>query len=75
MSSPTSATVLEAALQLSVADRAEVAAQLLESLPDVPVQTPEEMEALLAERIADIDSGRTVLVPSEEAWRLIEAEE
>jgi hypothetical protein len=71
----TAAAVIEAALQLSEADRAKVAAELLESLPAPPELTPEELNAVLAERIAAIDSGRATLISSEEAWRIIEADE
>jgi hypothetical protein len=75
MTTLTTAAVIEAALQLSETDRAKVAAELLESLPAPPELTPEELNAILAERIAAIDSGRATLISSEEAWRIIEADE
>jgi putative addiction module component (TIGR02574 family) len=66
MAVPTAESVLEAALQLSQAERAKVAADLLESLPPPPVYTDESIDGLLARRIAEIDSGRVTMIPWEE---------
>lgn len=75
MTHPTSASVFESAMQLSDSERAEIAAQLLDSLASPPIRTPEEIREVLAQRLADLDSGRTVPVSSAEAWRMIEADE
>ena len=72
---PTAEAVKAAALQLSESERAQLAAELLDSLPSPLLRTEQEIDELLAGRIEKIDSGRAVLIPSSEAWRRIEAEE
>lgn len=66
MTTLTTDAVIQAALQLSEADRAKVAAELLESLPMPPIYTDEPIDELLARRIAEIDSGRVTMIPWEE---------
>ena len=75
MSSLSEETVRDAALRLPDKDRARLAADLLDSLSSPTFRSEQEMNEVLARRIAEIDAGRAVLIPSEEAWRLIEADE
>ncbi len=71
MSETTIAAVRAAALSLPVEERAQLANELWDSLPHPPETSPEDLAALLASRIAEIDAGKAVMVPSEEAHRLI----
>lgn len=66
MAVPTAESVLEAALQLSQAERAKVAADLLESLPSPPIYTDEPIDELLSRRMAEIDSGQVTMIPWEQ---------
>lgn len=67
--------IRSAALQLSEQERTQLAAELLESLPPPAEMSDREFDELLARRLADIAAGRAVLIPSEEAWKMIEADE
>lgn len=57
--------VLEAAMRLPEEERAEVAAQLLETFAPLPEDDP-EMAAEIARRIAEMDSGAVKPIPWEE---------
>lgn len=68
--SPKSTELLKQALELSVEERADLAAQILESLDSS--DDPSVQAAWLAEierRMADLDSGRVQGVSLEEAKR------
>lgn len=60
--------VLQAALRLTEEERAEVAAQLLETFAPLPEDDP-EMAAEIARRIAEMDSGAVKPIPWEEVRR------
>jgi putative addiction module component (TIGR02574 family) len=74
MAVPTAESVLEAAMQLSQAERAKVAADLLESLPPPPIHIDERIDELLARRIAEIDSGQVTMIPWEEVRKELRRE-
>lgn len=59
-------TVREAALQLTLQERAQLAADLLDSLPPPQLPTEEEVADILARRIEEIDSGKVTMIPWEE---------
>jgi putative addiction module component (TIGR02574 family) len=72
--------IIDAALQLPIAEREQIAAALRESLIDDtvdhgPEEPADEVEAAwgdeIARRIADIDSGRVKTIPADEAERMI----
>ena len=60
--------VLQAALRLSDEERAEIAAQILETLSPSPEDEP-EMAAEIARRIAEMDSGAVKPIPWEDVRR------
>jgi putative addiction module component (TIGR02574 family) len=75
--------IIDAALQLPIAEREQIAAALRESLIDDtvdhgPEEPADEVEAAwddeIARRIADIDSGRVKTIPADEAWKIINGE-
>jgi putative addiction module component (TIGR02574 family) len=70
--------ILRGALTLSDADRAEVAARLLESLDESADTSPAEIEAAWAaeieRRCAALDSGETTTTAWAEVQQKIEAE-
>ena len=72
--------LLEAALQLNVEDRAELAQRLMNSLPEgvdpVLIMDPEIRQAWNEEiqrRIDKIDRGETKLIPGEEVFAELRA--
>ncbi|MCI0332184.1 MAG: addiction module protein [Planctomycetes bacterium] len=76
----TSQEIIASALQLPLADRERIVEALQESLIDEsidhgPEEPADEVEAAwgeeIARRIADIDSGKIMTIPWEEAERLI----
>lgn len=75
MAISTCTSVLESAMQLSDTERARVAVELLDSLPGPSLRTSQEINELLARRLADLKSGRIVSISSAEAWQMIEADE
>jgi len=66
--SPVAETLLEQSLKLSESERAELAAQLLESLPPDEAELT-EME--IARRIKELDDGATDAVPWSDARAMI----
>lgn len=79
----TAREVIESALQLSLNERMQVYDALQQSLIDDtvdhgPEEPPDEVEAAwsdeIAQRIADIDSGRVKTIPADEAWKIINGE-
>ena len=70
--------LLREALTLPVAERADVAAELLASLDDAETENPTEVEAAWAaeieKRARRVMSGESVGVPWEEVRRRAEAE-
>lgn len=64
--------VFQAALQLAEAERAEIAAMLLESIdPGTDADWDEAWDAEIAKRIEDMDQGKVKAVPWAEARRII----
>jgi len=65
-------TVTADALQLTAEERADLAEILIASIePPLPLQP--EWEAEIARRIADIDSGRSQAIPSEQVFAEVRA--
>lgn len=65
-------TLYEAALRLTDAERAELAARLMESIdPAVEESWDEAWNAEIAKRIEELDSGKTKSIPWAEARRMI----
>lgn len=62
--------LLEDAKQLSAADRADMAALLIESLdPSVDQDVDDAWQREIARRVAELDSGNAVTVPWSEVRR------
>ena len=57
------------ALALSIKERNELAHRLIVSLDSEPEGTPEE----IAQRVADVEAGRTKWIPAEEVFAEIDA--
>ena len=64
------------ALKLSIKERSELAHRLIVSLDGEPEGTPEEIakawDEEIARRVADIDAGRTRLIPAEDVFAEID---
>jgi putative addiction module component (TIGR02574 family) len=75
MTNPTYESVLQDALRLSWDDRNKLSQTLWDSLHPPNPLSEEEIHALLAERIRDVDEGRAKLIPRDQAWRKILDEE
>jgi putative addiction module component (TIGR02574 family) len=78
----TAQQIIDSALLLPLADREHILHVLQDSVIDEqidhgPEEPADEVEAAwgeeIARRIADIDSGRVKTIPSEEAWKMINA--
>ena len=69
--SPSLKRVLEEALDLSPADRAELAGQLIESLdPEIEKNVEEAWDAEIARRLRDVDAGTAKTIP----WAQVQQE-
>jgi len=71
--------LIASALQLAPADRAVIASAILASLEGESNSHEssvirEAWSDEIANRIADIDSGRVKTIPSSEAWKMIDGE-
>jgi putative addiction module component (TIGR02574 family) len=67
--------ILEAALRLTPAERAQIAAEILESLRDSPYGTlSPEWEEELQSRLRDAEAGRAELTSAERVFADVEAE-
>jgi putative addiction module component (TIGR02574 family) len=65
-------TLLEEALRLPAAERSEVAMKLFDSLDDSPdSELDASWDEEIRRRIDDIESGREVPIPHEQAMRMI----
>jgi putative addiction module component (TIGR02574 family) len=64
--SPAAANVLSSALALPETERLKIATALLDSADEPPgMKSPEEWEAEIARRSAEIDAGTVILIPWE----------
>ena len=64
--------VTAAALQLTVAQRADLAERLIASI-EPPAPLHPDWEAEIARRIADLDAGRTKTIPGEQVFAELRA--
>ncbi len=67
--------LIDAVLRLPEAERADLAARLIESLdPATDLDAEEAWSEEIAQRLADLDAGRVATVPWKEARRQFEAD-
>jgi putative addiction module component (TIGR02574 family) len=78
----TTQQIIDSILVLPLSEKERILDALQDSIIDEqvdhgPEEPPDEVEAAwgdeIARRIADIDSGRVKTIPSEEAWKMINA--